>query len=162
MVSRVDLSMRMALSNTAPDLPLEGYEHSEGKSDQSKNGNRLPGTFTQPYACPCPGVPCGHHNLPCNHSPVAADIALANKPLAPPGLDMEHPIALPLVRMLYDELAWDKTEGIYNTLLKVYARADKDNISPAAASKKIADDRIHGVKRCKNIFTRRSLRKTGD
>jgi leucine dehydrogenase len=60
------------------------------------------------------------------------------------------------------KLAWDKTEDIYSTLLKVYARADKDNVSPAAASKKMAEDRIHGVKRCKNIFTRRSKRKVGD
>jgi len=60
------------------------------------------------------------------------------------------------------QLAWDKTEDIYNTLQKVYERADKDNISPAAAAKKIADDRIHGVKRCKNIFTRRGKRKSGD
>jgi len=60
------------------------------------------------------------------------------------------------------KLAWDKTEGIYDTLLKVYTQAEKDNVSPATAAKKMAENRIHGVKRCKNIFTRRSKRKTGD
>ncbi|MGD9152803.1 MAG: Glu/Leu/Phe/Val dehydrogenase [Gammaproteobacteria bacterium] len=60
------------------------------------------------------------------------------------------------------KLAWDRTEGIYDTLLKVYTLAEKDNVSTAYASKKMAEDRIHGVKRCKNIFTRRSKRKTGD
>jgi len=47
--------------------------------------------------------------------------------------------------------AIDKTENIYNTLLKVFALADKENITTSEAAKRMADKRINDVSLTRNI-----------
>jgi leucine dehydrogenase len=50
------------------------------------------------------------------------------------------------------ESAWHKTEEIYNTLLNIYAVAEKENISTAEASKHIAEKRINDVSQTNHIY----------
>lgn len=50
------------------------------------------------------------------------------------------------------ESAWQKTGEIYNTLLTVYAIADKENITTIEAAKRLAEKRIHDISVAKRIY----------
>jgi leucine dehydrogenase len=52
-------------------------------------------------------------------------------------------------------LAMEKTEKIYNTLLQIFHVAEAEKITPNQASRNLAEARIHAIKQCDNIFTRR-------
>lgn len=49
------------------------------------------------------------------------------------------------------DLAWDKTERIYDTLLHVFTAADHSSVSTAKAAATIAEKRIHDISLVRNI-----------
>jgi len=51
------------------------------------------------------------------------------------------------------ERSFEKTENIYNTLLKIFHLADKENITTAEAANKLAEQRIKDVSLVKNIYS---------
>lgn len=50
------------------------------------------------------------------------------------------------------EFAWDKTEGIYNTLLNIYDLAEKENTTTALAANKVAEKRIAAFKSVTDLY----------
>lgn len=51
------------------------------------------------------------------------------------------------------EFAWNKTEGIYNTLLKIYELAEKENTTTALAANKVAEQRIAAIKNVTDLYS---------
>jgi len=51
------------------------------------------------------------------------------------------------------ERAWDKTENIYHTLLKIFALSDRENITTAEAANRVAEERIKSVSLTRNIYS---------
>jgi leucine dehydrogenase len=47
---------------------------------------------------------------------------------------------------------WDKIEGIYDTSMQIFARAETDNISTADAANKLGEERIKTVSRTRDIW----------
>lgn len=50
------------------------------------------------------------------------------------------------------ESAWQKTNEIYNTLLKIYAIAEKEDITTSEAAKRLAEKRIQDITMAKRIY----------
>lgn len=53
------------------------------------------------------------------------------------------------------ERAWEKTEGIYNTLLKIFELANREGITTAQAANKLAEQRIKSVSLTRNVHSGR-------
>lgn len=51
------------------------------------------------------------------------------------------------------EHAWDKTEEIYNTLLRIYDLAEQENITTALSANKLAEKRIQDISFVQNIYS---------
>lgn len=53
------------------------------------------------------------------------------------------------------DYAWEQTEEIYDTLLKVWQTAEKEDVTSVTAANKIAEDRMNAIHMTKSIYSTR-------